>query len=430
MVCSGKEQYMETEVETVAESMVGKIETFAGNGKSRSTGDGKRAVKAGIPLPNHVCLDKEERWLYIAENGSDRVRRVDLETGRLHNYAGIGETCYSGDYGPCAEAGLYLPVNLAVDSKNDLYVCDSGSNRIRKIDHTTDIITTIVGTGQSGFNGDGPALEVNLSYPGAIAIDREDNLYIADTQMHRIRKYDPRTGMVTTIAGTWTAEDEDWISPLTAQNLVVLSGDAIGIDFSDDQGWLRPQCSDNLDLSPYLDDGKPAIEAKLWDIVSIAVDPEGNVYLTDKASNRIRKIDANTGIISTIAGACRFGYDGDQKPAVKAMLNVPEACILDAQGHVYIADSMNHRVRKVDTQTGIITTIAGNGDSGYEEKNMGGCGAARFVAKEEAGLLKHGDGSLAVDAVVNAPSGLALDSKGHLYICERNENKIRRMRLW
>ena len=417
-------------METSVESPVGKIETFAGNGKSRSTGDGKRAKKAGIPLPNHICVDKEGRWLYIAENGSDRVRRVDLEAGTLHNYAGIGETCYSGDYGPCGEAGLYLPLSVAIDSKNDLYICDSGSNRIRKVDHQTDVITTVVGSGDSGFNGDGPALEVNLTYPGAIAFDPEDNLYIADTQAHRIRKYDPRTGMVTTIAGTWSREDEDWISPLTAQNLVVLSGDAIGIDFSDDQGWLRPQCSDNLDLSPYLDDGRPALEAKLWDVVAIDVDRYGNVYLTDKASNRIRKVDAQTGTISTVAGVCRFGYDGDGKPGVMSMLNVPEAAIVDEKSNVYIADSMNHRVRKVDPATGTIETIAGNGDSGYEDKNMGGCGAARFVAKEDAGMLKHGDGSLAVDAVVNAPSGLALDGQGYLYICERNENKVRRVKLW
>ena len=416
-------------METSVESPVGRIETFAGNGKSRSTGDGKRAKKAGIPLPNHICVDKEGRWLYIAENGSDRVRRVDLEAGTIHNYAGIGETCYSGDYGPCSEAGLYLPLSVAIDANNDLYICDSGSNRIRKVDHETDVITTVVGSGDSGFNGDGPALDVNLTYPGAIAFDSENNLYIADTQAHRIRKYDPRTGMVTTIAGTWSREDEDWISPLTAQNLVVLSGDAIGFDFSDDQGWLRPQCSDNLDLSPYLDDGRPALEAKLWDVVAIDVDRSGNVYLTDKASNRIRKVDAQTGTISTVAGVCRFGYDGDGKPGVMSMLNVPEAAIVDEESNVYIADSMNHRIRKVDPATGKIETIAGNGDSGYDDKNMGGCGAARFVAKEDAGMLKHGDGNLAVDAVVNAPSGLALDGQGYLYICERNENKVRRVKL-
>ena len=98
-------------------------------------------------------------------------------------------------------------------------------------------------------------------------------------------------------------------------------------------------------------------------------------------------------------------------------------CIRDS------ADSMNHRIRKVDPSTGMITTVAGNGDSGYDDKKMGGCGAARFVAKED-GMLKHGDGSFAIDAVVNAPSGLALDAQGYLYMCERNENKIRRVKLW
>ncbi|HZS12263.1 MAG TPA: hypothetical protein VFA38_08435 [Nitrospirales bacterium] len=412
------------------ELAVGYIETFAGNGKARSTGDGKLAAKAGIPLPHHVALDKDGRFLYIAESGSDRVRRVDLTTGTLHNFAGIGETCYSGDSGVCAEAGLYLPLGLAFDSENHLYICDSGSNRIRRVDRDTGIITTVVGTGEFGFNGDGPALEVNLTYPAAIAFDKNDILYIADTQAHRVRRYEPRTGHVTTIAGTWTAEDDAREQPLVARNLVVLSGDAIGIDFSDDHGWLRPECSDGLDLGLYLDDGRPALEARLYDVVGIAVDRQGDVYLVDKGSNRVRKIDRNTGIISTVAGVCRYGFDGDGKPAVKSMLHAPEAVVFDADNHMYISDTMNHRVRKVDHTTGIITTVAGNGDSGYEDKHMGGCGAARFVQKEGTGMVKHGDGLLATEAVVNSPVGLALDAHGCLYMCERAENKIRRTRLW
>ncbi|MGH7230081.1 MAG: hypothetical protein ACREJU_01815 [Nitrospiraceae bacterium] len=409
---------------------VGYIETFAGNGKARSTGDGKLAVKSGVPLPHHVAVDKEERYVYLAESGSDRIRRIDLNEGTMHNFAGIGETCYSGDSGLCGEAGLYLPLSVAFDSQNNVYICDSGSNRIRRVDHDTGIITTVVGTGQFEFNGDGPALEVNLTYPAAIAFDTDDVLYIADTQAHRIRRYDPRTGDVTTIAGTWSVEDDAREQPLVARNLVVLSGDSIGIDFSDDHGWLRPECSDGLDLSLYLDDGHPALEARLYDIVGIAVDRHGDVYVVDKGSNRLRQINRNSGVISTVAGVCRYGYDGDDKPAVKAMLHAPEAVVFDPEGNLYVSDTMNHRVRKVDAKTGIITTIAGNGDSGYEDKNMGGCGAARFVAKDAAGMVKHGDGLLAVEAVVNSPVGLTLDSQGRLYICERGENKIRRVKLW
>ncbi|MFM8541335.1 MAG: hypothetical protein ACKOBZ_07670 [Nitrospira sp.] len=415
---------------TPVELGTGFIETFAGNGKARSTGDGKLAVKAGIPLPHHAALDRNGTFLYFAESGSDRVRRVDLNAGTLHNFAGIGETCYSGDSGPCGEAGLYLPLDVAFDSKNNLYICDSGSNRIRWVDRETGVITTVVGTGQHGFNGDGPALEVNLTWPAAIAFDAHDVMYIADTQAHRVRRYDPKTQQVTTIAGTWSAEDDAREQPLVARNLVVLSGDAIGIDFSDDQGWLMPVCSDGLDLSLYLDDGKPATDARLYDIVGIAVDSKGHVYVVDKGSNRVRKIDTATGTISTVAGICRYGYDGDNKPAVKAMLHAPEAVVLDAEDNLYISDTMNHRVRKVDARTGTITTVVGNGESGYEDKNMGGCGAARFVAKESAGQLKHGDGLLAVEAVVNSPVGLALDSQGLLYMCERGENKIRRARIW
>ncbi len=418
---------MSTEVEL----STGYVETFAGNGKARSTGDGKRAVKAGTPLPHHTTLDKEERYLYFAESGSDRVRRVDLKEGTLHNFAGIGETCYSGDSGPCGEAGLDLPLGLAFDSNNDLYICDSGSNRIRKVDRETGVITTVVGTGQFGFNGDGPALEVNLTWPAAIVFDRDDNLYIADTQAHRIRQYDPRTGMVTTIAGLWTPEDDSRDQPLVARNLVVLSGDSIGIDFSDDQGWLRPECSDGLDMSYYLDDGRPATEAKLHDLVGIALDRHGDVFVVDKGTNRVRKVDRRTGIISTVAGICRYGYDGDDKVAVKSMLHAPEGVTFDPWNNMYISDSMNHRVRKVDAETGLISTICGNGDSGYEDKNMGGCGMARFVSKEAAGAPgKHGDGDLAIEAVVHAPVGLAFDSQGFLYICESRENRIRRAKLW
>ena len=364
-------------METDVQLATGYIETFAGNGKARSTGDGKRAVKAGIPLPHHAELDKEERWLYFAESGSDRVRRINLQEGTVHNFAGIGETCYSGDDGLCGEAGLYLPLDIAFDSRNDL-----------------------------------------------------DVMYIADTQAHRIRRFDPRTGLVTTIAGTWTAEDDAREQPLVARNLVVLSGDAIGIDFTDDHGWLMPVCSDGLDLSMYLDDGKPALEARLYDIVGIAVDSKDAVYVVDKGSNRVRRIDLASGIISTVAGVCRYGFDGDDKPATKAMLHAPEAVVFDHQDNMYISDTMNHRVRRVDAKTSVVTTVAGNGDSGYDDKNMGGCGAARFVAKESAGALKHGDGLLGVEAVVNSPVGLALDSQGHLFICERGENKIRRVKLW
>lgn len=416
---------MDTELQLAG----GYIETFAGNGKARSTGDGKRAVKAGIPLPHHVALDKEEKWLYFAESGSDRIRRVNILEGTLHNFAGIGETCYSGDEGLCGEAGLYLPLDVAFDSQNNLFICDSGSNRIRRVDRETGIITTVVGTGQHGFNGDGPALEVNLTWPAAIAFDRDDVMYIADTQAHKVRRFDARTGMVTTVAGAWTAEDELREQPLVARSLVVLSGDAIGIDFSDDQGWLMPVCSDGLDLSMYLDDGKPATEARLYDLVGMAIDSKGNIVVVDKGSNRVRKIDMQTGIISTVAGICRYGYDGDDKPAVKSMLHAPEGVVFDAEDNLYVADTMNHRVRRIDAVTGTITTVAGNGDSGYEDKNMGGCGAARFVAKESAGTVKHGDGLLGIEAVVNSPVGLTLDSQGHLYICERGENKIRRVKL-
>ena len=411
---------------------VGTIETFAGNGKSRSTGDGKPATKAGIPLPVGLAIDPAGQYLYFAESGSDRVRRVELAAGTIGHVAGIGETCYSGDGGPAAEAGLYLPLDVAFDSQGDLYICDSGSNRVRRVDMKTGIIDTVVGTGDFGFNGDGPALEVNLTYPSAIAFDSEDRLFIVDTQAHRIRMYDPRSRQLSTIAGIWSHEDDLRDSPLIAKNLVVLSGDAIGIDFSDDHGWLRPECDPSgLDMNVFFDDGKPGTEVRFHDPVGIAVDAHDDVYVADKGSNRIRKIDRKSGIVTTVAGVCFYGYDGDGKPATKAMLNAPEAMLFDTAGHMYISDAMNHRVRRVDAATGISTTIAGNGESGYKESGaMGGCGLAAFVKAVDKEAIKHGDGRVAVEAVVNSPAGLALDRNGFLFICERGENKIRRLKLY
>src|SRR5438105_13856628 len=159
---------------------VGIIETFAGNGKSRSTGDGKPATKAGMPLPVGVAVDPQNQSLCYAESGSDRVRRIELATSIINQVAGIGETCYSGDGGPATEAGLYLPLDVAFDSQGDLYICDSGSNRIRKIEMKTGIIDTVVGTGGFGFAGDGTELAVNLTYPSAIAFDSQDRLFIVD----------------------------------------------------------------------------------------------------------------------------------------------------------------------------------------------------------------------------------------------------------
>jgi DNA-binding beta-propeller fold protein YncE len=411
---------------------VGIIETFAGNGKSRSTGDGKIATKAGIPLPIGLAVDPAGHYLYFAESGSDRIRRIELSTGIIGHVAGIGETCYSGDGGPAAEAGLYLPLDVAFDSQDELYICDSGSNRIRKIDMKTGIIDTVVGTGAFGFNGDGPALEVNLTYPSAIAFDAQDRLWIVDAQAHRIRVYDPKSKELTTIAGTWSHEDDVRDSPLIAKNLVVLSGDAIGIDFSDDHGWLRPPCdTGGMDMSVFYDDGKPGPEVRFHDPTGIAVDGNDDVHIADKGSNRIRKIDKNTGIVTTVAGVCFYGYDGDGKAATQAMLNAPEAVIFDSRGHMYISDAMNHRVRRVDAETGIITTIAGNGESGYKDSGaMGGCGMAKFVKAVDKEMIKHGDGRVAVEAVVNSPAGLALDANGFLFMCERGENKIRRLKLY
>ena len=252
------------------------------------------------------------------------------------------------DGGPAVEAELYNPAGVAVDGAGNLYIADSSNNGIRKVD-STGTITTIAGTGELGFSGDGgPAVEAELYYPAGVAVDSAGNVYIADTGNQRIRKVDS-TGTITTIAG---------------------SGE---FGFSGDGG--------------------PAVEAEFRSPRGVAVDSAGNVYIADAGNRLIRKVDS-TGTITTIAGTGEFGFSGDGGPAAAARLAFPYGVAVDSAGNVYIADTGNQRIRKVDS-TGTITTIAGSGEFGFS-----------------------GDGGPAVEAEFRNPRGVAVDSAGNVYIAD------------
>ena len=275
------------------------------------------ATTIPLILPSAVVFDPQGN-LYIAETGNHVIRKVDT-LGHITTIAGTGTQGFSGDNGPATAAQLDSPQGLAL-STTTLYIADTHNHRIRAVDLTTNLITTIAGT-TPGFSGDsGLATAAHLNLPTAITLDTTGNLYIADTANHRIRRIDT-TGTITTIAGNGTQ------------------------GFSGDTG--------------------PATAASIDSPTGLAVDPLNNLYLADTHNQRIRKITPTTGIITTIAGTGALGQSGDAALATSAQLALPHGLTIDPQGNLYLADTANHRIRRIDATTGIITTIAGTGTQGF-----------------------------------------------------------------
>ena len=277
------------------------------------------ALTVPLILPSAVVFDAVGN-LYFAETGNHIIRKVDT-AGNITTTAGTGVQGFSGDTGPATSATLDSPQGLALDSAKNLYIADTHNHRIRKINLTNGTITTIAGTGISGFFGDNaPAASAQLNLPTALALDTAGNLYLADTGNHRIRKIST-SGIITTIAGTGT------------------------------QGFSG--------------DNAPATTAAIDSPTGLALDSANNLYLADTHNHRIRKITAATGIITTIAGTGALGFAGDTTPATTANLALPHGLTIDSAGNLYLADTANHRIRRIDASTGIITTIAGDGTQAF-----------------------------------------------------------------
>ena len=391
----------------------GIISTFAGTGTAGFTGDGTPATSARIDDPWSVRVDTATGKVYITDGVNFRIRRVDA-SGIITTVAGNGSGTYGGDGGPATAAG-FGAYDCIVDGSGNLLIADAYSNRIRKVNSSTNIISTIVGPGNYGGDG-GQASAATLFSPAATASDGSGNLYIADMKNNCVRKINT-AGIISTIVGTGSAGyggDGGMASSATLNNPMAVAVDRSGNVYVSD---MMNHAIRKVDISTgliktiggtgtagYGGDGGMATSARLNMPNGIRVDTGGNVYVADMNNNRIRKIDAS-GNISTLVGDGTASYGGDGGMASSASLNKPTGVALDTYGNLYLSDSTNHRIRMVDA-SGIITTIAGNGSAGY-----------------------GGDGGMASSASLSAPAGVTVDIENNIFIADLGNNCIRKVSM-
>jgi sugar lactone lactonase YvrE len=316
------------------------ITTVAGDGISGFPGDGGPATNASL-TPASVAVDASNN-LYIADPDKNLIRKVYPN--------GIITTVPTN-------VALDIPSGVAVDASGNLLIAESGGNIVWRLD-SSGVLAIVAGTGATGYSGDGgPATNANLDFPESVAVDASGNLFIADQDNGLVRKVDTN-GIITTVAGNYFGS------------------------------------------RGYSGDGGPATNATLLGPCGVAVDGLGNLIISDTFNYRVRRVDKN-GIITTIAGNGKVGRLGDGGPATNAEVNLPYGIAIDASGDLFIADRVDNRIRKVDTN-GIITTVAGTGVHSYS-----------------------GDGGAATNANLNNPIGVALDASGNLYIADYENNRVR-----
>ena len=394
------EMYIDPTTRVVSTSSA--IGIVAGTGAAGYSGDGALATAATLDAPKGVAVD-DAGDLFIADAGNNRVRQVAVNQ-TINTIAGTGVARLSGDGGPATAAALSEPEGIAVDAAGDLFIADTSANVIREVS-PSGIITTVAGDGVAGFSGDGgPATRAELSDPTAVAVDSAGDLYIADFGNNRVRMVSP-SGIITTIAGNGQLGDGGDGGPATAAPVdgpldIALdqAGDLFLVDPFD--GLVREvtttgliqTVAGSLTTTPGANgDGGPATAATLTLPTGIAVDAFGDLFIANYGGDRIRAVNA-AGIITTVAGNGVPGYGGDGGPAngPLAEVNMPSGVATDAAGNVFIADYTNRLVRAVSSN-GTITTVAGNGRSGDTGEASTGTAAAidgpSAVATDAAGDL-------------------------------------------
>jgi sugar lactone lactonase YvrE len=298
--------------------------------------------------------------LYFCDLDNQRIRRLDLKTKRLTTIAGNGQRAYSGDGGPALEASLNMPHEVRFDAKGDIYVAERDNHVIRKIDMRSHVISTVAGTGVAGFGGDGgPGSKAQLRQPHSIFFDRDGTLLICDIGNNRIRRLHVDTGVIETYAGT----GETTATP----------------------------------------DGAPVRGTPLKGPRTLAMASNGDLYVALREGNAIYRIDAKSQTLHHVAGTGEQGYSGDGGPALSAKLGGPKGLAIGADGNLYLADTENHAIRRIDLKIGVITTVLGTG--------------------------VRGDGPVTtpLGCQLSRPHGL-LSANGVLFVADSENHRIRELR--
>ncbi len=335
----------------------GEVVTVLGTGVNGYSGDNGPAAKAKCGGPFGVVLGPDAA-LYVCEISSHVIRRVDLQTDIATTVAGCGKKGYAGDGADAKAAKLNEPYEVRFTKNGDMYFVEMVNNIVRKVDHQTGIISTVAGTGEKGYSGDnGPATKATFNRPHSIAFDAEENLYICDIGNHRVRVVNAKTGIVSTFAGTGKKGPNPSSAKLPE---IALSGPR-ALDFDGKYLWLALREGNavyKIDMqrqmlfhiagvggkAGYEGDNDLAKKAKLAGPKGISLDKQGNIFLADTESHTIRKIDSRTGIITTLVGNGKKGDGPDGDPA-SCKLNRPHGVYVAPDGRVFIGDSSNHRVR-------------------------------------------------------------------------------------
>ncbi len=387
----------------------GSIATIAGTGSSGKSAEQVPASSAEISIPSRVAVSPAGE-VFFTDSGNNRIRKIN-KSGNIVTVAGTGVAGFSGDNGAAVNAQLNFPRDIAFDSAGNLYILDTNNLRVRRV--SVDLfITTVAGIGVPGSDQDGVvATRAHFNYPRGIAVDFGNNIYIADTLNHRIRKI-AADGTVTTIAGSGNPQfagdgGQSIFSSINMPTAIV--ADQLGNIFFSDTGNNRVrEISARGVISTVAGFGDPgfkgdngaAVSAYLNGPEGLAVDAQDNIYIADVNNHRIRKVTF-TGRISTVAGSDTAAGDGGQ--ATAARLLSPSGVVFDAAGNLYVTDTNNNRVRRINRE-GVISTIAGTGVAGYS-----------------------GDGDLAIVAQLNGPEGIAVDRAGNVYVGDTGNNVVRKI---